>query len=220
MHPQQLAFNAIFCVTLLGLSKNAKPHYFALLWHFKDMRHVATLVSLFQSQLHAQSLPDTLLPVIHSTPSLPQLVLVALPPSFLSPFSPLWGTAAQIYLSPLLIIPPHVPSPVVIVFYSIHSPFFSPAHYLFAWSVQLPSVSVSLASISSLVSFPQDKPQPHFSLRTLACPGKCSVDTEKWLKPPVAPKEMPLFSFDPTTTICTLHSEPVQENTAHEPIHT
>lgn len=105
----------------------------------KICTHVATLVSLFQSQLHAQSLPDTLFPVIHSTPSLPQLVLVALPPSFLSPFSPLWGIAAQIYLSPLLIIPP--------MFLLLWSLFSTPSTLHFSLQLTI--------SLLDLYSFPQ-----------------------------------------------------------------
>lgn len=73
--------------------------------------HVATLISLSQAQLHARSLPDSLLPVVHSTPSLPKLVQGALSPPLLSPFSPLLWAAAQIPCLPCSSSTAHVPSP-------------------------------------------------------------------------------------------------------------
>lgn len=81
-----------------------------------------------------------------STPSSPKLVLGALSPSLLSPFSPLPWIAAQISFSPLLLIAcpcsfsrwSSFSTPCTLCVPSPAGPFFSPAHYFLTQLVQLP----------------------------------------------------------------------------------
>lgn len=61
---------------LLGFAQpKYLPSFSSNLFPPPALHHVATLTSLSLAQLHACSLPDTLLPVVHSTPSLPKIVL-------------------------------------------------------------------------------------------------------------------------------------------------